>query len=208
MHSQLTDTHVSATDVGTALAGMTTRQRRPLAGISPQGVPKVLAAMLEHWPGTATSLLEYLAGRRLRFEQTYPEPGGSPVTRRLTSREDFRLRAAALTICTWRYGVLRTDDDDAMPAAAVSLAWLPARLPWDACHELDAGQEPAGRVLSRLPGGIRRVDRMALPAYTLEEITGREASVTSTAVLEADGFGRVAIAEEFILREFAESLAG
>lgn len=204
MHSPLLSEHASSPDVQAAVASIIAG-RRPLAGVSPQGVPKILAAWLEYWPGPATGLLEYLSGGKLRLQVTRPAPGQPPGKRTLKRDEQFRLRAGGVIRCNWREATLTAADGTI--AAAVSLAWLPARLPWDTCTELDAGKEPAGRILDRLPGGMQRTDQRAVPAWSLEEITGQKAAVNSDAVIVVGG-QRVALAEEWILREFAESLAG
>jgi len=198
MHSQLLREHLTS-----ATTAVLDRRPRPLAGINPRSIPKILAAWLEGNEETATGLLEYLSGQKLRLQVI--RSGKRP----LTDREQFRLEADGLVRCNWRHAVLRIDDgtEDSLIAAAVSLAWAPARLPWATCSALDAGEEPAGVILGRLPGGVRRVDRLALPAFTLEELTGQTASVTATAVLEVDGHGKVAIAEEFITERFTASLA-
>jgi hypothetical protein len=216
MHSATLDTHVSSRDIKAAVASILAGRPRPLAGFTPAGIPKIVATMLEYWegaagyPATATGLLEYLSGSRLRLQVIRPEPGQPPAKRRLTDREQYRLKAGSLASCNWRHAVLVVDDgsdEGGMIAAAVSLVWLPVRLPFDTCTALDAGQEPAGAILGRLPGGVRREDRRAGAAWSIEEITGAEAAVTSTAALAVEGHGRVAIAEEWVLRDFAESLA-
>ena len=215
MQNQL-DTHISSQAVEAAMTAILDGRPRPLAGVSPKGIPKVVAAMLEYWegadgyPATATGLLEWLSGQKMRLQAIRPRPGEPPERRPLTNKEQYRLRAGSLFRCNWRDALLRVDDgtqDGGMIAAAVSLVWLPVRLPYDTCAALDAGREPAGVILNRLPGGVHRQDRMALPAWTLEETTGATAAVTSRATLTAGTYGRVALAEERILREFAESLA-
>ena len=217
MRSQLLSTHISSEDFDAASAAILDGRPRPLRGVSPQGIPKVIAAMLEYWegadgyPATVTGLLEWLSGEKIRLQVIRPAPGEPPGKRALTDREQYRLEAGALARCNWRYAVLRVDDGSeagGMIAAAVSLVWLPVRLPFGTCTELDAGKEPAGKILDRLPGGVYRTDRRALPAWTLDELTGETAAVTSSAVLEVDGHGAVAIAEERVLAGFTESLAG
>ena len=69
-----------------------------------------------------------------------------------------------------------------MVAASVSLTWLPARLPWEACQALDEGREPAGVILARLPGGMRREDRRALATGFSDEVTGEPLATASSAV--------------------------
>lgn len=196
MHSQLLSEHASSHVETAVLAG----HSRPLEGLPILGIPKILAAWLEWWPGPATSLLEYLSGSKLHLHVI--RTGWRHLGE--GDRDHYALDAAGLVRCRWRHAVLVTDTGWA--AAAVSLLWLPARLPWDTCTLLDAGEEPAGRILDRLPGGMQRAERRAVAASTLEEITGQQAAVSSTAVLAAGGH-RVAIAEEWVLRDFAESLA-
>jgi len=217
MHTQLVSAHISSEDFDTAFTAILDGRPRPLRGVSPRGIPKVIAAMLEYWegadgyPATVTGLLEWLSGEKMRLQVIRPAPGEPPGKRALTDRERYRLGAEGVARCRWRYAVLRVDDGSeagGMIAAAVGLTWLPARLPFGTCADLDAGKEPAGRILDRLPGGVHRVDRGALPAWTLEELTGQRASVTSSAALRIDGHGLVAIAEERLLAGFTESLAG
>ena len=90
-------------------------------------------------------------------------------------------------------------------AASTSLLWLPARLPAEACRELDAGEKPAGAILR--PYGMKRTDRRAMATSGIEEVTGQDAAVMSSAVLTV---GKVAagIAEETITKRFAEALTG
>ena len=85
----------------------------------------------------------------------------------------------------------------------MSLVWLPARLPREACRALDEGTEPAGVILGRL--GMTREDRRAMPTSFDDEITGEPRATASSAVLVVDG-QPVAIAEEFVMLRFAETL--
>ena len=105
--------------------------------------------------------------------------------------------------CRWRTGRLETADGRL--AAGAFFCWLPGRLPAEANGALDAGQEAAGLILSRLPGGAHREDLSAVAAWSLDEITGREASVRSRAVLVTRA-GRVAVAEESFMADFVRSL--
>ena len=90
-------------------------------------------------------------------------------------------------------------------AASTSLLWLPARLPAEACRELDAGEKPAGAILR--PYGMKRTDRRAMATTGIEEVTGQDAAVMSSAVLTV-GKAAVGIAEETITKRFAEALTG
>ena len=91
-------------------------------------------------------------------------------------------------------------------AAGVFLLWLPCRLDAGTCAALDAGTEPAGVILGRLPGGMRREQRRAGAAAVIDEITGEDASVMSRAVLVA-GSQAVGIAEENFMAAFVKGLA-
>lgn len=113
-----------------------------------------------------------------------------------------RLDADGVVSCRYRTGLLCTEDGTV--AAGTFLLWLPCRLPYDACAALEEGAEPAGRILG--PLGMRRADRRALATTGIEEITGNDAAVRSSAVLVVGGM-TVAIAEENITRAFAEGLA-
>ena len=93
---------------------------------------------------------------------------------------------------------------DGLVAASASLVWLPARLPHDTCRELDEGTKPAGTILA--PLGMRREDRRAMATGFPDEITGEPRATASSAVLVVDG-QRVAVAEEFVMLRFAETLA-
>jgi len=166
------------------------------AGIHTQSVGAVLAAIMAASTRPATEVLEHLSGRTLTVKVL------SSGERPLTDEEYFRLSPGAITVCRYRTGLLRTEDGTV--AAGVWLLWLPPRLPFDACRALDEGILPAGKILG--PLGMRRADRRALATAGIEEITGADAAVRSTAVLMAGGVA-VGIAEENITREFAESLA-
>lgn len=169
-----------------------------MAGVSTRSAGQVLAAILEASHRPATEVLQALSGTTLRLEVL--SRGGRPPT----DREQYRLQAAKLALCHHRTGLLVAADG--MTAASVSLTWLPARLPWDACRALDDGQEPAGVILDRLPGGMRREDRRAMATTFTDEVTGEPLATASSAVLVVDG-RRVAVAEEFVTLRFAETLA-
>jgi hypothetical protein len=161
-----------------------------------QEVPGVLAAVLRASHRPAIRVLQGLSGQQLHIEVL---DGGQ---RPLTSAERSRLHAWGLAACRWRTGLLRTADG--IVAASTSLVWLPARLSYEACRALDAGTEPAGVILGRL--GMRRADRQAVPATSLEAATGQDAAVRSAAVLTL-GAWPVGLAEESVTRQFAEAIA-
>lgn len=165
-------------------------------GICAGDVGSVLAAWLNASPKPFTALLQDIASTPVRVEVL--RDGERP----LTDPERFRLNAAGLACCRWRHSLLVADGQ---VAAFTTLLWLPARLPADVCREFDAGERPAGAILG--PLGMRRTDRRALATRMIEEVTGQDAAVMSTAVLTVDGVG-VGIAEEFITRHFANALAG
>lgn len=167
-----------------------------LEGIHAQDVGTVLAAVLAASRRPATEILQGLSGATLHIDVL------ASGERPLTGREQYRLQAGDLRLCRYRHGLLVTGSG--LVAASVSLTWLPARLPPGACRALDDGKEPAGVILGRL--GMHREDRRAMPTGFDDEITGEPLAVASSAVLVVDG-QRVAIAEEFILLKFAESLA-
>ena len=156
----------------------------------------MLAAWLNATPKPLTSLLEDIAHTPVRL-QVLAE-GERPLTR----REQYRLSAEGLTACRWRHGLLLAGGQ---VAASTSLVWLPARLPAEACLELDAGDRPAGAILG--PLGMRRTDRHAGASRLIEEVTGQDAAVMSSAVLTI-GKVAVGIAEETITRAFASALTG
>lgn len=164
--------------------------------IQARDVGSVLAAILAASSRPLTRILEDLSGTELSIKVT------GDGERSLTDGERLRLSAAAFRRCRWRTGLLVTADGTV--AASTALLWLPARLPFDACRDLDAGGQPAGVILGRL--GMRREDRRAMSTRMMEEVTGADAAVRSTAVLMVDGQA-VGIADECVTREFAESLA-
>ena len=165
-------------------------------GVHTQSVGKVLAAILEASRRPATEILQNLSGTTLHIKVL------ASGERPLTDREQYRLQAGTLRRCRYRHGLLVTGTG--LTAASVSLTWLPARLPFDACRALDEGNEPAGVILGRL--GMRREDRRAMPTAFDDEVTGEPRATASSAVLVVDG-QRVAIAEEFVTMAFAETLA-
>ena len=171
---------------------------RPYAGIRSPGVATALAAHLNTTPQPPlTTYLEGLLGTEVTV-RVLAGPGDRPLAR----REQFRLGAEGLAACRWRNSLLYAGGS---VAASATLAWLPARLPAEACEALDAGEIPAGKILA--PLGMRRIDCRAIATTATEEVTGQEAAVISTAVLAILGGCRVAVAEEFILASFAEQLA-
>ena len=164
-------------------------------GVCTRDVATVLAAWMCATPKPLTALLEDLTRTPVRIEVL------ASGERPLTDREQYRLNAEGLA-CRWRHGLLIADGQ---VAASTSLLWLAARLPEQACRELDAGEKPAGAILR--PYGMRRTDRRAMATTGIEEVTGQDAAVMSSAVL-AIGKVAVGIAEEVITRAFAEQLAG
>ena len=165
-------------------------------GVATRDVATVLAAWMCATTKPLTALLEDLAKTPVRLQVL------ASGERPLTNREQFRLGAESLEACHWRHGLLIADGQ---VAASTSLLWLPARLPAQACRELDAGEKPAGAILR--PYGMKRTDRRAMATTGIEEVTGQDAAVMSSAVLTV---GKVAagIAEETITRAFASALAG
>jgi hypothetical protein len=161
-------------------------------GICARDVATVLAAWLNATPQPLTAIIGEHSRAPVRLQVL------AHGERPLTSREQFRLSAEGLAACRWREGLLWAGDE---LAASVSLLWLPARLPAAACLALDAGVEPAGRVLA--PYGLKRTDRRAMAAAG----TGGDAAVTASAVLTV-GTVAAGIAEERITRRFAAVLAG
>lgn len=153
----------------------------------------VLAAVLAESPVPATRVLERFGRCSLRFKKL--ASGGRP----LTDREHYRLAAGALHMCRYRHGLLVTGSG--LVAASVSLVWLPARIPHDACRELEEGDTPAGVILE--PLGMVRQDRRAMATRMDDCVTGQPLATASSAVL-AIGGQPVAIAEEFVLASFAE----
>lgn len=167
-----------------------------LEGVRAQDVGTILAAILQASRRPATEILQGLSGTTLHIDVL------ASGERPLTDREEYRLQAGALRLCRYRNGLLVTRDG--LTAASVSLVWLPARLPHEACRALDEGKEPAGVILGRL--GMRREDRRAMATAFDDEITGEPRATASSAVLVVDG-QRVAVAEEFTMLKFAETLA-
>ena len=159
-------------------------------------VPSVLAAIMAASTRPATEVLERLSGHALSIKVA------ASGERPLADAERHRLNADGIVSCCYRTGLLVTGDGTV--AAGTFLLWLPARLPYDACRALEKGDEPAGRILG--PLGMRRADRRALATTGIEEITGNDAAVRSSAVLVVGGMA-VGIAEENITMAFAEALA-
>ena len=168
------------------------------AGIHPHDAAHALATLLQLSRRPVTLLLRDLGGVNLRITVTRTGSRG------LTVSETHLLDAPEGTPCRWRTGRLETADGEL--AAGVSLLWLPSRLDEGSCRDLDAGTEPAGVILGRLPGGMRREQRRAVAVNVIDEITGEDASVMSRAVLVAGGQA-AGIAEENFMTRFAESLA-
>jgi chorismate-pyruvate lyase len=165
-------------------------------GVATRDVATVLAAWMCATPKPLTALLEDLTRTPVRIEVL------ASGERPLTDREQYRLSAPDVTACRWRHGLLVADGQ---VAASTSLLWLPARLPDEACRELDAGERPAGAILR--PLGMKRTDRRAMATSGIEEVTGQDAAVMSSAVLSV-GKVAVGIAEETITRVFAAALTG
>ena len=166
-----------------------------LEGIRAHDTGTVLAAVLAASPRPATRILGELSGTTLTIQVL------ATGERPLTDRERYRLHAEGLHHCRYRNGLLRASRT--LVAASCTLVWLPARLPHDTCRELDDALEPAGVILGRL--GMRREDRRAMPASRDDEVTGKPLAAASSAVLVVGG-QRVAIAEEFVMLKFAETL--
>lgn len=165
-------------------------------GVHSRDVGNVLAAVLAASSRPLTRVLEDLAGTSLSIRVL---DGGE---RALRDDEAFRLSAAGIARCRWRTGLLVADGGTV--AASTVLVWLPARLPYDACEALNEGAEPAGVILGRL--GMRRADRRAMATNGMEDVTGADAAVRSTAVLEVAGQA-VGYADETVTKAFAERLA-
>ena len=146
-------------------------------GIRPQDAAHMLATILHLSRRPVTLLLRDLGGVNLHITVTRTGDRGLSVS------EAHLLDAPEGTPCRWRTGRLETADGEL--AAGVSLLWLPSRLPAATCAALDAGTEPAGVILGRLPGGMRREQRRAVAVSVIDEITGEDASVMSRAVLVA-----------------------
>lgn len=166
------------------------------ARMRPHEVGSVLAAVLAASSRPLTRILEDLAGTKLSIRVL------ADGERPLREPEAFRLDAAGIARCRWRTGLLVAADG--IVAASTMLVWLPPRLPYDACEELNAAAEPAGVILGRL--GMRRADRRAMATNGMEEVTGADAAVRSTAVLEVAGQA-VGYADECVTKAFAERLA-
>ena len=163
------------------------------------GVAKLLAAELETSPRPATLILQDRIGRELRTDIL---PGHG--TRPLTDCERHRLAVPGPARCCYRTGWLRYGVHGI--AAAVTLAWLPARLPCDACVQLGHTNRPAGLILQ--PYGVQRADRRALvitghDAELDPGDGGLEIAVRSSAVLVVLGWP-AAIATERVTRAFLE----
>ena len=167
-------------------------------GIRPKDAAHMLATMLALSRRPATLLMQDLAGVKLSI--TTVRTG----ERCLSVSEADLLDAPEGTPCRWRTARLQTADGEL--AAGVFLLWLPSRLPAATCAELDAAAEPAGVILDRIPGGMRREQRRAGAADVIDEITGEDASVMSRAVLVAGGQA-AGIAEENFMAAFVKSLA-
>jgi hypothetical protein len=167
-------------------------------GIRGQDVAHVLATMIDRSPLPVTVLIGGLADIKLRITVTRTGERGLSVS------EADLLGAPEGTPCRWRTGRLETADGEL--AAGVFLLWLPCRLDAGILAELDAGTEPAGVILGRLPGGMRREERRAVAADVIDEITGEDASILSRAVLVVAGQA-VGLAEENFTAAFIESLA-
>jgi chorismate-pyruvate lyase len=165
-------------------------------GLCTRDVATVLAAWMAATPKPLTSMLEDLTKAPVQVRVL------ASGERPLTGREQFRLGAEGLITCSWRNALLLADGQ---VAASTSLLWLPARLPAEACRALDAGDVPAGKILR--PLGMRRTDRRAMATTGIEEVTGQDAAVMSSAVLTIGKVG-VGIAEETITKIFAEALCG
>jgi chorismate-pyruvate lyase len=163
---------------------------------APETVGVILAALLQSSSRPLTRVLEDLSGYKLSIKV---EASGE---RSLTGSERARLNATGDVHCCWRDGALVTDDGTV--AARTRLIWVPARLPSDVCRDLDAGDEPAGRVLA--PLGMHREDRRAMAAVGDQAAAARPAATRSSAVLVTQQGLRVGIAEEDIDRAFAATL--
>ena len=167
-------------------------------GIRSQDAAHVMATLIDRSPLPVTVLIGALADVRLRI--TVVRTG----SRGLSVSEADLLDAPEGMPCRWRTGRLETADGDL--AAGVFLLWLPCRLDDGILAELDAGTEPAGVILGRLPGGMRREQRRAVAVNVIDETTGEDASVMSRAVLVAGGQA-AGIAEENFMAAFVKSLA-
>ena len=160
----------------------------------------MLAAVMRASTRPATEILEHLSGQKLTIKVL--SSGERSLTDTIMEPYRHRLGAEGIVSCCYRTGLLVTDDGTV--AAGTFLLWLPCRLPYGACTAFSAGTEPAGRILG--PLGMRREDRRALATTGIEEITGADAAVRSSAVLVVEGMA-AGVAEENITMEFAASLA-
>jgi hypothetical protein len=164
-------------------------------GIGSRDVGDFLASVLKNSSKPLTHILQHLSGTTLSIKVL------ADGKRALNDAERFRMNADGIARCRWRNGLLVTADG--VVAASVSLVWLPARLPYEACAALDAGAEPAGVILGRL--GMRREDRRSMATRGIEEITGQDAAVRSSALLTVGGQA-VAVADECITEQFTKLL--
>lgn len=167
-------------------------------GIRGQDTAHVLAVLIDRSPLPVTALIGGMA--RTRFRLAVIRTG----QRGLSAGEAHLLDAPEGTPCRWRTGQLETAAGEL--AAGVSLLWLPGRLDAGTCAELDAAREPAGTILGRLPGGMRRERRRAAAASVVDKITGEDCAVMSRAVLVVNG-QPAGIAEENWTAPFVSSLA-
>ena len=167
-------------------------------GIDGQDVAHVLATLIDRSPLPVTVLIQGLADVKLTI--TVAGTG----SRDLSAREAHLLDAPEGTPCRWRTARLETAGGEL--AAGVFLLWLPSRLDEGTRAALDAGTEPAGVILGRIPGGMRREQRRAAAADVIDEVTGEDASVMSRAVLVAGGQA-VGLAEENFMARFVKGLA-
>lgn len=166
-------------------------------GIDSQDAAHVLATFIDRSPLPVTALIQGLADVKLTITVV------CTGDRSLNVSEADLLDAPEGTPCRWRTARLHTADG--ILAAGVYLLWLPSRLDAETCAELDAAAEPAGVILARIPGGMRREQRRALAAPVTDKITGEDTSVMSRAVLIAGG-QPVGIAKENFMTEFVEGL--
>jgi hypothetical protein len=164
------------------------------AGICSREVGILLAELLRTSPRPLTPLLEDLTGDQVTVQVL------ASGERHLTGQEQARLNAEGLITCRWRNAVLYAGQ---VVAASTAFLWLPARLPAEACWELDAGHLPAGKILDKY--GARRAGRRALAAEGIGEAAGQDTAVRATAELAIDGVA-VAITQEHIPLEFARSV--
>ena len=164
------------------------------AGICSRDVGILLAELLKGSPRPLTPLLEDLTGDQVTVQVL------ASGERHLTGQEQARLNAEGLVTCRWRNALLYAGQ---VVAASTTLLWLPARLPAEACRDLDAGGQPAGKILDKY--GARRTGRRALAAEGIEAAADQDTAVRATAELAIDDIA-VAITEEHIPLEFARSV--